>query len=256
MELSQSCEGQIKESSEPEVIKILFLGGIGGGKSSTINTIVGHTECETGDTFIVGKQITEKTQIVTYKADRVLQLIDTPDIEELHQDKRFNELRRQGFHVVILVIPVKEHVRNMKMLSQLRKLLGSDYLKFLIVLLTFKENLKDSSLEEFIEILELDLKNFIKRCPKRIVEISNSDLSLEHSRSQREFFIKALEEVLQETKGDVITKPSRIQNRVKCCGYLLMNLLLFVFKLFVLLSFLLYLFINYYGDIFLFIADT
>jgi GTPase SAR1 family protein len=257
MELSQSCDkGPVQRSTEPEVIKILFIGGIGSGKSSTINTITGQTTCKTGDTFIVGKQITEKTQTALYVADRTLQVIDTPNITELHQDKRFRELCKEGFHALILVVPVKEQVRNMKMLNIVEKLLGGDYIKFLIVVFTFKENLKDSSREEFVEILELDLKNFIKRFPKRIVEISNRDIYTEHSATQRESFFKALEDVLQETKGAVIRKSTRPQSRVKCCGYLFLNVLRFVLKLSLFLYIILYLFMTYYDDFSSSIADA
>ncbi|KAG5831807.1 hypothetical protein ANANG_G00283300, partial [Anguilla anguilla] len=215
-------------TSRPSELRVVLLGWVAGGKSSTGNTILGREEfgvcrrtaqCEKKQGEVAGRQVT---------------VVDTPGWwkfmpAELTPDWIKEEVLKSltlchpGPHVILLVIPAdtsfKEEQR--KIVLDNMKHLGERVWGHTLVLFTWGEYLGNSSIEQHIEREGHALQWLIEKCGNRYHVLCNMK---KEDRTQVTELLEKIEEMvagksvfylLTQTQGEVVEKIEEMDRETK-----------------------------------------
>ncbi len=160
-------------------LRIVLLGWIVSGKSSTANTIFNH------DIFPIGRtqKCTSHTGVVN---GRSIILLDTPGwlkyfsskVNPEYAQAAIGQSRHMQFpHAMILVIPIDTSFKTelKRIITEYMVTLGEDVWKHTIVLFTWGDRFPDVSIEQHIESEGEALQWLIQKCRNRYHVFDNSN---------------------------------------------------------------------------------
>ncbi|XP_046783890.1 GTPase IMAP family member 1 isoform X2 [Gallus gallus] len=174
--------GRIRPIGEPQELRILLLGRSGGGRSATGNTLLCREEFKS--------QLASQPVTTTCKEGRrdwgewCVVVMDTPAIFGGSQwdKKQLEEERRHCVHfgthkycVLLLVTQLGRYTReDREVQKRVKQVFGKGAKKRMVVVFTRREDLGDSSLDEFVKTAENGaLRKLVKVCKKQYCAVSN-----------------------------------------------------------------------------------
>ncbi|KAI4881823.1 hypothetical protein NFI96_029525 [Prochilodus magdalenae] len=162
-------------------IRLVLLGNVGAGKSASGNTLLGVT----GFTSRISPNLVTKhceAQTVTL-GERQIKVVDTPGltatmVTDTTKDKLLHclQLSAPGPHIFLLVVPVGRFTQEERAsMERVVAVFGRRVYKFSIILFTFKDRLKNSSIERFIMSAGDDLQQLVQTCGSRYHAFNNEN---------------------------------------------------------------------------------
>lgn len=199
---------------EVDVSRVLVVGGIGHGKSSFINTVLGEDKCAFGDTWAVDKTITKDIEEVDFqRKNDIITFIDTPSLKTLKSNSKFLDLYKTGFHAIVIVYSIKSYIHpSSSVLKEVRKLFGDEVFRHVLIILTCEDYLGDSTVDEFLNA-NTELKHFVDRTRDKPVAICNTvEKNSTEANEQRARCLVYLESVLRKNE-----EPLKEIEKCSCC---------------------------------------
>ncbi|XP_066578202.1 GTPase IMAP family member 8-like [Amia ocellicauda] len=180
-----------RQAASPETqrlseLRIVLLGWRGvTGKSSSGNTILGREAFKTGDGTETVTEQSEKSQGEV--AGRQVTVVDTPgwwtdSVQETPEQVKLEIVRSvslcpPGPHALLLLIPVWDSFteRERRAVQEHLELLSERVWRHTIVLFTWGDGLRDTTIEQHIERGGEELQRLVEKCGNRYHVLNNSN---------------------------------------------------------------------------------
>ncbi|PWA32743.1 hypothetical protein CCH79_00012451 [Gambusia affinis] len=157
--------------SSPSDLRLLLLGNIGCGKTSSGDTILGQLSPSYSNSSRICTQrqgVTEGRSVTIVEAPRWYWIRSNLDDEVKKETERAMTLVAPGPHAVLLLVPVCQFTEmEGRVPAELEKLFGTEVLDHTLVLLTCGDYLMGKSAEEYLQREDPGLRQVIERCGGR-----------------------------------------------------------------------------------------
>ncbi|KAM6940634.1 GTPase IMAP family member 9 [Xenentodon cancila] len=185
--------------SSDDDLRLVLLGNIGCGKTSTADTVLGQRSpisfsssrsCQLRRGFSEGRNMT------LVEAPRWYWNGDRVEDSVRKETEKAITLVTPGPHAVLLLVPINQFTEmEVRVPAELEELFGREVLDHTLVLLTCGDYLMGSTVENYIQKEHAGLREIIERCGKRYHVINNRQ---PQHREQVHALLEKVERMVQE----------------------------------------------------------
>ncbi|KAI4895533.1 hypothetical protein NFI96_032704, partial [Prochilodus magdalenae] len=146
----------------------------------------------------VTQQCTAETRILNGKQ---ITVVDTPGLtatmDSTHESKeellQCLQLSTPGPHIFLLVIPLGRFIQEERdTVEKVVEVFGSRVYEFTIILFTFKDSLKDTSIENYVRSAGEILQHLVRKCGSRYHVFNNNNPGEKDQAAKEEYIWEAL----------------------------------------------------------------
>ncbi|XP_046357432.1 GTPase IMAP family member 4-like isoform X1 [Haliotis rufescens] len=195
------------------VRRVVFLGRTGAGKSASGNNILQQDAFYSSTS---GLSVTKQCQRGTGIRNGVsVEIIDSPGLfdtglsnEEITKEiVKCIAMTAPGPHAFVLVLRIDRFTQEEQdTVEHYRKVFGDDFLRYLVVLFTRKDDLnaENKSIEDYIQHSPERLRRLLESCNDRYVAFNNRGSEVEKNRDVQDF-LNLIERTVQENGNTLYT---------------------------------------------------